>query len=177
MFFWYLGATVVLVFMTLGRRSIDYRVVMLGAILPDLIDKPIGRIFFEDEFQNSRVFGHTLLFALVLVLAIQFTLRGRTARHWFVLPIACLIHLALDGMWSQPITLFWPLFGTKFPIVTVENYWLEELRNLFVHPLGLFEEVAGVLMLLYVGYAYGLNQKDRLKAFLKTGALTDKLPA
>lgn len=164
------------VFVTLGRRSIDYRVVMLGAIMPDLIDKPIGRIFFEDEFQSSRLFGHTLLFALVLVLAIQFTLRGGVARRWFVLPIACLIHLALDGMWGEPITLFWPLFGTKFPAVPADNYWLEVLRNLVRNPIRLIQEIAGLTMLLYVGYAYGLNQKERFKAFVKTGALTDKIP-
>lgn len=171
MFFWHLGITAVVVFATLGRRRIDYRVVLVGSILPDLIDKPVGRLFFEDVFQNSRLFGHTLLFSVVLLFGIQLTLRGATARRWFILPIACMIHLGLDAMWNDPVTLFWPLFGSNFPVVPVGNYWLEVLLRPFSHPAELLKELVGLASLSYLAVAFGMFNKEALKTFLKTGEL------
>jgi inner membrane protein len=174
--FWHLGITAAIVFVTLGRRRIDYRVVLLGAILPDLLDKPVGRIFFQDTFESSRIFGHTFAFVLLSMLVVQLFLRGNTARRWFILPIAVLIHLALDAMWDQPVTLFWPLFGTEFPRDPVGDYWLEVLLRPFEHPLEALKEVAGLLALVYLARAFDLFQRDRLKAFVRTGALKEKRP-
>lgn len=174
MLFWHLGLTVAIVFFTLGRRSIDYRVVMLGAILPDLLDKPIGTLLLRDRFQNGRIYGHTLLFSLVLVLGIQSILRGRSARRWFVLPIACLIHLGLDSMWNDPVTLFWPLFGTKFPITIEPNYWWEVWLRPFRHPVYAVQEFLGLGLLIYFAFAFGLFHRDRLRAFMRDGIVTEK---
>jgi inner membrane protein len=172
--FWHLGMTAVIIFVTLGRRRIDYRVVLLGAILPDLLDKPIGRIFFEDTFQTSRIFGHTLAFVLILMTFVQVFLRGETARRWFVLAIAALIHLALDAMWTQPVTLFWPLFGTDFPKDPVSEYWLQVLLRPFEHPLEALKELAGLAVLIYLGFAFDLFRKQRFKEFIRTGKLEEK---
>jgi hypothetical protein len=174
MLFWHLGLTAGIVFLTLGRRRIDYRVVLLGAILPDLIDKPIGRVFFPDQFENSRLFGHTFLFAIALLLVIQLVTRGATARRWFVLPIAVLIHLALDGMWNEPVTLFWPLFGLEFPRMPMENYWWEVFIRLFQHPIEGLKELAGLAVLLYMSFAYELHKRTRLREFVRTGTLADR---
>jgi inner membrane protein len=174
MFFWHLGVTAAVVFLTLGRRRIDYRVVLLGAILPDLIDKPIGRLFFEEQFQTSRLFAHTLLFSVALLLMIQLTLRGPTARRWFILPIATMLHLALDGMWNDPVTLFWPLFGTEFPKVPVENYWIEVLLRPFDHPWVLLQEVVGLGLLVYLGFAYRLHESGPRREFIRSGTLTEQ---
>jgi inner membrane protein len=174
MLFWHLGVTAAVVFFTLGRRRIDYRVVLFGAILPDLIDKPIGRIFFEEQFQNSRLIGHTLLFSLALLLMIQMILRGAAARRWFILPIACMLHLVLDAMWSEPVTFFWPLFGTEFPEVLVENYWLDVFLRPLEHPAVLAQEIVGLGLLLYLGYAYRLHTAAHLKGFIRTGTLVEQ---
>lgn len=174
MLFWHLGLTAAIVFMTLGRRRIDYRVVLLGAVLPDLIDKPMGRIFFEDTFETSRIFGHTLLFVLVLMAFVQLFLRGETARRWFILPITALIHLGLDAMWNDPITLFWPLFGSEFPKEPVVNYWLDVLLRPFEHPIEAFKEIAGLGILFYMAWAFNLFRKERLLGFIRTGKLDEK---
>lgn len=171
MLFWHLGLTSMLIFLTLGVRRIDYRVVLLGSILPDLIDKPVGRIFFEEEFQASRLFGHTLLFVTVLLLCIQLFLRGRAARRWFILPIAALVHLALDAMWNHPVTLFWPFFSTTFPPDPVDHYWLEVLRNLVTNPWEVARELAGLGALVYLFMAFELRDRGRLREFLKEGKL------
>ena len=46
------------------KKHLDYRFLLIGSLLPDLIDKPIGGIFFYQTFQNGRIFAHTLCFTL-----------------------------------------------------------------------------------------------------------------
>lgn len=171
MLFWHLGVTSAVVLLTLGRRRIDYRVVLLGSILPDLLDKPIGRIFFEDRFQNSRLFGHSLLVLVGLLVLIMLVFRGDPARRWFVLPIAAIIHLALDGMWNEPVTLFWPLFGSEFPRVPVDSYWLTVLLRPFEHPIEAVKELVGLGLIGYMVAAFRLHDRVERRKFLRTGAL------
>lgn len=173
MFFWHLGVATAVIYFSLGRRRIDYRIVLLGAILPDLIDKPIGRIFFEETFQTSRIYGHTLLASVVLLLGIQLFLRGDNARRWFILPIAMIIHLGTDAMWNLPETLFWPAFGTAFPPDPVDAYWLEALMRVFTQPIEGLKELAGLGFLVYLGIAYGLHRAGAFKAFLRSGRLEE----
>ncbi|MGH2772228.1 MAG: metal-dependent hydrolase [Actinomycetota bacterium] len=174
MLFWHLGTTVAVVFFTLGRRSIDYRVVMLGGILPDLIDKPIGLVF-DDRFATTRLYGHTLLLTVSILLLVQLTLRGNRARTWFVLPIASALHLVFDAMWNFPITLFWPFFSTGFP--ASQTGWLDPLLHPLEHWVKWLMEIAGIALLVYFAAAYRLFDRPRIKAFLKTGRLTDKEPS
>lgn len=174
MIFWHLGVTAALIFVTLGVRRIDYRVVLLGAILPDLIDKPIGRIWFEEEFQTGRLFGHTLLFVTLLLLGIQLVLRGETARRWFILPIAALIHLALDGMWSDPINLFWPLFSTSFPPDPSAGYWMDALLRTVTDPRVAAMELVGLALLAFMGKAFGLQDRELRREFLRRGILSPR---
>ena len=171
MLFWHLGMTAAIVFLTLGKRRIDYRVVLLGSILSDLIDKPIGRIFFEDTFQTSRLFAHTLLFVVILVLGMQLFLRGERARRWYVLAVAVLLHLVLDGLWSDPITLFWPAFGTEFPPHAVDSYWLDVFLRPLRHPVEGLKELVGLGILFYMAYAYKLFDKNVRRDFVRTGKL------
>lgn len=174
MLFWHLGVTCVIILFALGVRRIDYRVVLLGSILPDLIDKPLGRILFEDRFQTSRLYGHTLLFVTALLLAIQLFLRGKRARRWFILPIAALIHLVLDGMWDNPVTLFWPLFSTTFPPEPIGNYWLDVFLRPLENPMILAAEVAGLGLLFYLYRAFRLQDPANRSQFLRTGELVDR---
>jgi hypothetical protein len=174
MLFWHLGMTCAIVFFALGARRIDYRVVLLGAVISDVVDKPIGRIFFEDYFESGRLYGHTLLVATVLLLTIQLTLRGATARRWFILPICMLIHQVLDAMWDSPIAWFWPLFGSKFPPDPKDNYWWEVLTRPLDHPWVLVQEAVGLALLIYLARAYKLQDPDLRRRFLRQGQLIER---
>ena len=176
MLFWHLGITALIIFATIGRRRVDFRVVLLGSILPDIIDKPLGRIFFEETFQTSRLFGHTLALTFTILLVVMLTLRGESARRWFILPIAMLLHLGLDAMWNHPITLFWPLFG-GFPPEPMQGYWLEVLLRPFKHPLEALKEAAGLVALIYMYLGFGLSDKKVRLRFFRTGELPAKAPA
>lgn len=174
MLFWHLGMTCAIVFFALGARRIDYRVVLLGAIISDVIDKPIGRIFLQEDFDNGRLYAHTLLVATAVLLGIQLTLRGATARRWFILPICMLIHQVLDAMWNEPITWFWPLFGSKFPSDPQPNYWLDVLTRPFDHPLELGKELVGLFLLVYLARAYKLQDPQLRRRFLRKGELIER---
>jgi len=103
------------------RPKLNYLVIAVGAILPDLIDKPIGRILLGESVANGRLFGHTLLFVLILVTIGLFLKNHRDGV--FCLSFATFMHLCEDRMWEMPATLLYPLYGFAFPkgIVIGEN--------------------------------------------------------
>src|SRR5919106_6628992 len=47
MIFWHMGVAAAIVYSTLGRRRIDYRFVLLGAVLPDIVDGLLGLFLFN----------------------------------------------------------------------------------------------------------------------------------
>jgi inner membrane protein len=172
MLFWHLGVTAAIVYATLGRRRIDYRVVLLGALLPDLVDVPIGRFFLRDRYGSQHLWGHTLLLVVVLSFGVMLFLRGEAARRWFVLPMAALVHLGLDAMWSHPITFYWPLFGTDFPREQLGPWW-----HALARPVEILKELVGLGLLAYLGVGHHLQDPDHRRAFLKTGKLEGANPA
>ena len=53
----------------------------LGAILPDLVDKPLGHLLLQETLDNGRIFGHSLLFT-GMVFTIAAVVGGRNTAHW-----------------------------------------------------------------------------------------------
>ncbi|NNF65359.1 MAG: metal-dependent hydrolase, partial [Acidimicrobiia bacterium] len=62
MLFWHLGGTVAIARYAFRDERMDLRFLALGALLPDLIDKPIAYFVFE-RYNATRLWGHTLIFA------------------------------------------------------------------------------------------------------------------
>src|SRR5665647_1657031 len=50
------------------RTIIDPTYLVIGSLLPDLIDKPLGLIIFPSTIANGRMIAHTLLFSFTLFL-------------------------------------------------------------------------------------------------------------
>jgi hypothetical protein len=88
--------------------------VALGALLPDLIDKPLTWFLFPDAFNDDHIFGHALLLPLALFLLGLFSARRGDARPLLV-GAGALTHLLVDPVVLYPKTLFWPLLGLEFP--------------------------------------------------------------
>ena len=55
--------------LTLLSGKIDLRFPLLGTLLPDIIDKPLGYIFFREALSSDRTAAHSLLFLVSLALA------------------------------------------------------------------------------------------------------------
>src|SRR6059036_654532 len=87
---------------------IDYRLVLFGAILPDLIDKPLAYVTGLD----SRIWTHTFLF-LFAILALSFVPMFRALR---LVGFGVATHLLLDMIWIQPAVVWYPAYGWSFPM-------------------------------------------------------------
>lgn len=170
MILWHAGLTMLIVwFVMRGSPRIDYRVVAVASLLPDLVDKPIGRIFFRERFESGQIYGHTLLLNVALF-CVLFFMRGRAKRRFVLVPISSLLHLAEDGMWSQPRVFWWPLFGAEFPQQAVGGgpfAFLNPLNN----PGAVWQEAVGLAVIIWLFASHGMVSRSGLRTFLRTGML------
>lgn len=146
-------------------RQIDLRFVILGALLPDIVDKILGHVILAGSLDNGRLIAHTLLFGLVL-LGVGV---GRRSANIVALSLADMAHLAEDLMWLMPETLLWPLHGLAFPAEEFEVYdWVTSLLTDHYVQAG---EIVGACLLTAIALRYRLLDRPRLSRFLRTGRL------
>jgi membrane-bound metal-dependent hydrolase YbcI (DUF457 family) len=113
------------------RVLIDPRYLAIGALLPDLIDKPIGIVIFESIFANGRIIGHTILFSLFLSLIGVYLYEKDKDYRGLALASGSFLHLLEDQMWTQPLTFLWPLLGLSFPRDSMDYIGLEYIFRMF----------------------------------------------
>lgn len=167
--FGHLGVTLG-IFFVLGvfiprlRTIINPRYLVIGAILPDLIDKPIGEVIFASTFSSGRIVGHTLLFSLLLFLIGLYMYERRRDIRVLSLASGSFLHLFEDRMVSDPQTFLWPLFGWSFPrdsrdyvglehIIEMleESFHLEFLQNHILEILGVvIGVIIGMILAVYL---------------------------
>jgi hypothetical protein len=156
---WFAGVGMFAVWQVFRSPALDYRLVMLGAVLP------VGEIVLG----GARLL-HTLMFAVVLLGAVMLGTRQRrlVRRRLISLPIGILVHLVLDGVWTVAIVFWWPAFGWGF-----EGTPLPELDR----PVGLIImfEVVGAVALAWCWRAFGLADAANRRQFLRTGHLPREL--
>jgi inner membrane protein len=149
---------------SLGRR-IDVRVLLVGAVLSDVIDKPAGRLVYGTF--GCRLFSHSLMFLLLIVFAGIF-LHLRRHQNWLlVLGFGVFTHLVLDEMWLDTHTLLWPGLGLSFPTVNYA-YWEDDVfHRLLTSPKVYVPELAGLLILGCI--AWILVRRGKVSVFLRHG--------
>jgi hypothetical protein len=168
MIFWHSGLTMLIVwFVMRGNPRVDYRVVAGASLLPDIVDKPIGRVFFRSEFDSGHLVGHTLL-VNVAFFCVLFFMRGRAKRQFVLVPISSLLHLAEDAMWSSPRIFWWPFFGVRFPREPVGG---GSLAFLVPSKTALIQEAVGLAVIAWLLASHGLLNREGIRSFLRTGHL------
>ncbi|MDD5141916.1 metal-dependent hydrolase [Methanoregula sp.] len=118
----------------------------IGAILPDLIDKPLGLLVLSSSIGYGRIFTHTLALALLVLGAGIVYWRLRQDPGLFALGTGILSHQVLDLMWRQPVNWYYPFLGSFSGSHTEDFFWvkfLEELHNPF-------EVILGAMVLILV---------------------------
>ena len=147
--------------------SIDYRIVLLGSLLPDILDKPLWLFAFSDIFPDGRSYGHTFLFNLVLFICGLILIRYK--KSWLlIISLSAFIHLTLDQIWDNAVTLWWPLLGPFYRVETTG--WLASIiHGLFSDPSTYIPEIIGLVIILVMGYRL-LVRKSMLN-FIRTGAM------
>jgi len=131
--------------------TVERRAFFLGALLPDLIDKPLFYVPFwvtgrrGELLSGTHLFAHTGLFLLVLVVAAGLT-RSAAAR---AVAIGVATHFILDcvGLSMGLGTLLWPLFGWHFPTYPFKN--LGQHLSTILSPVTLAGELVGAAILLW----------------------------
>ncbi len=140
----------------------DLRLLLIGSLLPDIIDKPVGEFFFRQTFSNGRIFGHTLLF-LALITIVGLYLYRRRRKTWLLaLSFGTFTHLIFDQMWRDSHTLLWPAYGFPFTRVEIINWLL-----LFKNPQAYIPELVGAAILAW--FAQLLVRRRRVFAFFRYG--------
>jgi membrane-bound metal-dependent hydrolase YbcI (DUF457 family) len=154
---WFLGGSLVITWLVFRDPAIDYRVLMLGAVLPDLVDGLFG---------GARVL-HSVVGSVVLLVVVMLATIGRRAarRRWIFLPIGTFLHLALDGAFTVTQVFWWPFTGWSFdgePLPSVERGF---------SGLNLLLEAAGLVALVWFYRRFGLGDPVRRRQFVRTGRL------
>lgn len=113
---------------------------LVGALLPDLIDKPLGHALLG--WDNGRLWAHTLLFAsLIVALAL-----ARASRRLGALGLGTVCHQLLDQAWQDPTSWLWPMAG-PFPreVSAGVHDWIAAILS---EPFLWATEVAGLFSLV-----------------------------
>lgn len=155
MILWFAGVSFVFVWWVFRSPALDYRMVMLGSILP------VGEVVFG----GPRVL-HTLVAAVALLGVVMLATQKRrlVRRRWIGLPIGLLMHLVLDGIWTRASVFWWPVFGWSFGDDGVP----EVGRPLAII---LLLEAVGVGCLVWAWRTFDLDQPGPRRRFLRTGRL------
>ena len=126
-------------------RGLPALPLLLGMLLPDLIDKPLYYAHLSSVISCTRTFGHTGLFvALMLVLAY-----ARRSSAFLAVGLGMATHVALDCLLDLLVSdtrsaltaLAWPFVDTHFS--TFNMSVADHLRRLLVTPV-LVTEVIGL---------------------------------
>ena len=148
-------------------ERIDLRLLFVGSLLPDIVDKPVGQFFFRDVFSNGRVLCHTLLFLIIVTLA-GLWLHRRYAKNWLMVLAFCILtHLICDQMWRSPRTLLWPIYGFSFDRMDLTHWVSNLLYALQTNAQVYVPELVGLVILVW--FAAELVHRGRVISFIKTG--------
>lgn len=153
-----------------SRGNPDMRWLLLGSVLPDLMDKPLGQAALRPYFQNGRIFFHTFLFTMLFLLGGAYQGKRRGDSRLFLLACGMLAHVVLDRVWTEPPTAFWPSLGPflRHPSLgTIMEQVMEYLRE----PAFWVEEVGGGALLFASLRLLGLKSLKDLGIFARNGSL------
>jgi membrane-bound metal-dependent hydrolase YbcI (DUF457 family) len=170
MLFWHSGGSIAIARYAFRDDRMDLRFLVLGAILPDLIDTPIGLASYG-SLGSVRLGMHSLVAAgLVMTAVLLATRRGRPRKRWMPLAIGMLLHLVLDAMWNDPETLWWPFLGWAFTpasAATAGAYVVAVLSDWRMWAL----EAVGLLYLVGLARRAGLGRPEARKRLVATGVI------
>ncbi len=152
---WFVGVSLALVWVVFQSPALDYRVVAAGSVLPVL-----------DAATGGPNVLHTLVGSAVLLTVVMLATRGRrlVRRRWLGLPIGTFVHLVLDGTWTRSALFGWPFLGGD-----AFAGGLPELDRPVVVIVVL--DLAGAAALVWLYRGFGFGDRDRRRAFLRTGHL------
>jgi hypothetical protein len=155
------------------RKGLSRRLILLGTILPDLIDKPLyyGLSWYTGKsgadlgiIAGTRSFGHTA----VVLLAMTFTSFVFRIRSLAAVSIGVATHLLLDNLGDRFVSghdftlraLLWPCLGWQFPAYPFSG--MHQHVGRISEPYFLMTEIAGFLFLCWEYWKYRRIRRIKL---------------
>ena len=175
MFFWHIGASLWLFRWIFRDPKVDVRFLLFGAILPDLIDLPVGTVLLADRYSTGELWFHSLLLPTIYMAAVlALTRRGRRRRAWMALGVGWLFHLLIDGMWVSQEVFLWPFFGWEIPPGEAP-FWPLAWERALSDPWRWVAEAIGLTYLAWLWLALGMNSREKRLLTVQTGRLPDRV--
>ena len=154
MFLWFIGTSVVTVWYVFRDPRFDYRLLAVGALVPDIIDLPNG---------HAR-WAHSLTVSVGALVLVMLVTAGRKPirRLLLALPIGMLLHLVWDGAFSSTKVFWWPFTGSwgSVRVPTLQRGW----SNIAF-------EIAGAALLAWMWRRCELSDAQRRRALIHHGVL------
>ena len=155
MLLWFLGTSFLAVWFVFRDDQFDYRVLALGAVIPDVIDLCTGGAWAM----------HSVL-APIAALTVVMTIARRGSvlrRRWLALPIGMFLHLVFDGAFNNTKNFWWPLAGFSFNGKSVPSFDRMSLNIVL--------EIAGAAMLIWAWKVNNMSSPAARERFICTGRL------
>lgn len=155
MLFWFIGTSVLAVWFVFHDSRFDYRWLLVGAVLPDLVDAPFG---------GARV-AHGVVGSVGLLIVVMFATVGRRVlrRRLLALPIGTFLHLIVDGAFTNTKVFWWPFGGVAFRDAPLPS-WHRGGWDILL-------ELAGLVLCWWAVGRFGLRDRERRRRFWRTGVL------
>lgn len=157
MLLWFLGCALVSVWYVFTDPRFDYRLLLVGALLPDLVD----------IWGGIARFAHSLTVSVGMLALVMLVTAGRKPirRLLLGLPIGMLLHLVYDGAFASTRVFWWP-FGGGWGHIRLMSLDRTPVLNVLM-------ELAGAAMLWWAYRRFGLADPERRRQFVRLGTLTD----
>lgn len=151
---WYLATAVVGVWAVFDSPALDYRLVMVGSVLP-VAEVALGR--------PGPL--HSLVVAVAVLGIVMVATTGRRVlrRRLLGLPIGLFAHLVFSGTWADTDAFWWPLAG-----LGLSDAGPPEIERGVVSVL---LEVSGLALGLWWYRRVGLDDAAHRRQFRETGRL------
>jgi inner membrane protein len=155
-----------------GRfQDADYRLIVLAAVAPDLVDKPLAWLYFYRKYRAAVLFAHTLIAHLAVLLLTLWR-----APHRLVYALAFNGHAIADRLWFFHDTWYWPFRGWRFHVWRKAGSEQPDIKRAYWHtftrrPELWRWEVGGMAALLWFAWSNWLWEWPRLRHLLVTGRL------
>lgn len=152
--FWFLGTAVITVWYVFRDPRFDYRLLVVGALLPDV-----------DGLFGGMRWLHSVMFSVALLVVVMVATSGRRPVRKLLLglPIGTFLHLVFDGAWATTDVFWWPFTG-----------WSIGDERLPSAPRGWWNvalEAVGVAIAVWAWRRARLEDPARRRHVLETGQL------
>lgn len=153
MVLWFFGTSTLTVWAVFRDARFDYRLLLVGSIVPDVIDLPSGQARW----------AHGLVVSVAVLAVVMVTTGRKPVRRLLLgLPIGMLLHIVFDGAFNSAALFWWPFLGSwgdvRVPSLG-RGWWSVAL------------DIVGVAILWWLYRRCQLDKADRRRDFVRHGTL------